>query len=1079
MLNGKRYLVSHSLIAALLICCNPRFSFGQEQRLDTVLVRIHEVAALPATDTAAIISLMDYFYETEFTPDAFVKIDSLAACLHDTSPTLEALLKCAVLETMANTGQHEQSIDYGKKCLQEFRKYNTPIFKEAIYDVLAAMRVPFRNSPRLKEGFNFYADQLKVFGAENDCDALSICYYVLSGFYNTMGLTNNAIYNQKKSISYLDTSRIMGISSYWIGFELLGKLGLSNHLSIIGQRYMELGDYPKSMEYLHSALDVLMRCGVMGTQSSNLLYICTNIIETKLLMNEPDSIPFYLSISKSSRQYNRPIDERAYLEQVKARYFISRNETDSAEKLLQVVQRMIDEEHLPPFSVSGTLSPDYYLAIIHFRQERYAEAIRLIERDLEWIKNLRTFELRDLRLLAKVYDSSGDAEKSNSTLKRYITLQDSILKDQKKYAGIDFEIEQQINQSESAIRDLQTQKEAASLSRNYSIGIAVLLILISAVIYSRYRFKLKANRELQLAKDRAERSEKFKQQFLANMSHEIRTPMNAILGMTNLALESPSAEKQKEYLGGIQKSSDTLLHIINDILDVSKIEAGKIEIEQIDFSLKEVVEQVKRTLQHKADEKHIQLITSIDKAVPDVLVGDPVRLNQVLMNLCGNALKFTERGSVHLSVIAWSEATKQSPDFNVIATAIEESGKQSPTLSVKPGGLLRPAKSGARNDAALLFEVEDTGIGIPKEKLNSIFESFTQAHSSDSRRFGGTGLGLTISKQLIELMGGELKVESEPGSGSTFSFTLALPVGSEQNLESRKKSEEELDGSILNGLRILLADDNEYNRVVATDALKSKADVEIVEATNGRETIELLKQQDFDIVLMDVQMPELDGYQATEQIRNPKTQIRNHTVPIIALTASVIRSDLDKCKAVGMNDYVPKPFKASQLIHAIASVTGRSKSAQPPNPPKGELLPGAERRGSPYSESEGSADKISNLKLKTSNSIDLTYLRNFCDGDEARMKKYILMFLESIPPFTKKLEQAVTADDFAEIAKQVHAMKPKFVMMGMKEAYTLSIQVETDVQKSNQQHQFNPAMRRILLICCQAEKELSESLNTP
>lgn len=921
--------------------------------------------------------------------------------------------------------------------------------------LLTGIREFYNEKSWHEERLIFYTEKLNYYLQNGPWQNTAACYHGIAGYYSFKADYNRAISN------YLKSAEV---------YERFSLLGYSNEITVAGMMYSRWGNYDRALYYLKKALPINRKL-----QGGNLP---GGLIELTIVYRETKEFEKALKSGIEAYEYSVKLGdlERAAIAQAElACLFTLTGQDEAALNSLQKARMFGDSSHLTIASARGNFEIDFYQFAYYLRKKEYQKAEEYLVEAYRKANNAGANELK-LKYgyqLFKFYSLVGEQERATERAAQYFQLRDSLVESEGANHIAQYEIEQEEKKSREKIQLLDEQRK--SQQRNYLIA-GLVLVVIAGGLLNRLLFVRKTkrqleekNRQVEFAKNRAEQSEKFKQQFLANMSHEIRTPMNAILGMTNLALESPSAEKQKEYLGGIQKSSDMLLHIINDILDVSKIEAGKIEIEQIDFSLKEVVEQVKRTLQHKADEKHIQLITSIDKAVPDVLVGDPVRLNQVLMNLCGNALKFTERGSVHLSVIARNEGQ----------TLSESVTKQSPALGHNSGGLLRPAKSGARNDAALLFEVEDTGIGIPKEKLNSIFESFTQAHSSDSRRFGGTGLGLTISKQLIELMGGELKVESEPGSGSTFSFTLALPVGSEQNLESRKKSEEELDGSMLNGLKILLADDNEYNRVVATDTLKSKADVEIITATNGREAVDLLKQNDFDVVLMDVQMPEMDGFEATREIRHPQSAIRNHNIPVIALTASVIRSDLDKCKAAGMNDYVPKPFKASQLIHAIASITGRSKSAQPPNPPKGELLPGAERKGSPYSESEGSADKTSNLKLKTSNSIDLTYLRNFCEGDEERMKKYISMFLESIPPFKEKLEQAVAADDLAEIAKQVHAMKPKFVMMGMKEAYTLSIQVETDVQKSNQQHQFNPAMRRILLICGQAEKELSESLNTP
>jgi signal transduction histidine kinase len=243
------------------------------------------------------------------------------------------------------------------------------------------------------------------------------------------------------------------------------------------------------------------------------------------------------------------------------------------------------------------------------------------------------------------------------------------------------------------------------------------VVLLFAGLFFRQRNKIrKGNAALQIAKERAEQSEQFKQQFLAKMSHEIRTPINAVMGMTRLALDTPLREKQKFYLEGIKKSGDTLLHIINDILDLSKIEAGKMELEKIDFSLSDTLKQVNQTLNHKAEEKGLELLASIDPEIDDVVMGDPVRLNQALINLAGNALKFTERGSVSI----------------VVTKGISASSLQ--------------------------FSIIDTGIGIPQEKLQTVFENFTQVNASDNRKYGGTGLGLSISRQLVELMGGKISI---------------------------------------------------------------------------------------------------------------------------------------------------------------------------------------------------------------------------------------------------------------------------------------------------------------------------------
>ena len=529
-------------------------------------------------------------------------------------------------------------------------------------------------------------------------------------------------------------------------------------------------------------------------------------------------------------------------------------------------------------------------------------------------------------------------------------------------------------------------------------------------------------------KERAEQSEKFKQQFLANMSHEIRTPMNAVMGMTGLLMGKNPRPDQINYLDGIKKSSGNLLHIINDILDLSKIEAGKMELEKIDFSIRDIVDQVHQTLLHKAEEKTIELITDIDPKLPDIVLGDPVRLNQVLMNLAGNAIKFTETGNV------------------CIRLRLEDKKLQLNRIT---------------------FYVKDTGIGIPADKLDSVFEGFSQANASDTRKFGGTGLGLTISKQLVDLMGGNMTLDSkeatdsrDQGHGTTFSFTIELEDGSVDRLHKRILSEEQIDGSILDGLRILIVDDNEYNRIVASDTLHSKSEVFIQTAESAMNAIEILKEKTFDVVLMDLQMPEMDGYEATRFIRTKFAPPVNN-IPIIALTASVLRHDLDKCLQAGMNSYISKPFKASQLIAGIASALHielrQAKTSSTDNP---------SQKNTDTSDEE-------NLYTFQGRVTKLDYLSNFCEGNTERMEKYIGMFTKSAPSLLEKIQNALLQGDYEEIANQVHACRTKLVMMGMEESKELSIQIEKACRDLTQNEKPIAHIQQLLQQVQKATEELT------
>ena len=417
---------------------------------------------------------------------------------------------------------------------------------------------------------------------------------------------------------------------------------------------------------------------------------------------------------------------------------------------------------------------------------------------------------------------------------------------------------------------------------SWYIDVFLLLLVLSAIIFlirrsirasaetQRWlREKVKEKTaELEMEMERAENSEKAKEQFLANMSHEIRTPLNAILGMTRLLLEKNPREDQLRYLNAISESSDNLLVIINDILDLSKIEAGKILFEKIVFSPKERTETVVNTLLFQAMAKGLELDFQTDPDVPERVEGDPYRLNQVLINLVGNAIKFTDQGKV------------------LIHTQLE-----------------------SQDDKAiqLKFSVSDTGIGISKDKLQHIFNMFTQESSSTTRKFGGTGLGLAICKRLIELQGGRIEVESEMNKGSVFSFVIPYQHATTAPTDTDHKTHSDVKASLSN-LRILLAEDNEFNKMVAVDTLEEMIPGAVIDvAVNGKAAVELAIRNTYDIILMDIQMPEMDGYEATKLIRSYNDEKIN-SIPIIAMTASVIKAEVDKCFECGMNAFVGKPF---------------------------------------------------------------------------------------------------------------------------------------------------------------------------
>lgn len=482
--------------------------------------------------------------------------------------------------------------------------------------------------------------------------------------------------------------------------------------------------------------------------------------------------------------------------------------------------------------------------------------------------------------------------------------------------------------------------------------------------------KLKAEMATHIAEDAV----KAKQQFLSNMSHEIRTPMNAIIGFTKVVLKTELDAKQKEYLNAIKISGDAMIVLINDILDLAKVDAGKMNFEQTPFKMATSISTMLHIFDLKIQEKNLLLIKDYDSSIPDVLVGDPVRLHQIILNLVSNAVKFTGTGSISVSAKLISET-----DTN----------------------------------ATIKFSVIDTGIGIQKDKIEKIFENFQQASAGTSRLYGGTGLGLAIVKKLVEAQNGTISVKSEINKGSTFSFTL---------LFNKKESEPEEEESIISeaetetkNVRVLVVEDMALNQLLMKtllDELGFERDI----ASNGKIAIEKLRQQQYDIILMDLHMPEMNGFEATAYIREEmKSQI-----PIIALSADVTTVDLKMCKAVGMNDYIAKPVDERFLFNKIMGLVIK----QTPN--------------SNYVDTETEAKNI-----KSESCIDLGSLKRRTKSDPNLMIEMINLYLAQTPPLVQMMKQSLLNKDWSLLYSSVHKMIPSFAIMGISSDFEkIAIQVK-------------------------------------
>ncbi len=432
-------------------------------------------------------------------------------------------------------------------------------------------------------------------------------------------------------------------------------------------------------------------------------------------------------------------------------------------------------------------------------------------------------------------------------------------------------------------RDLLAQRKSLNetIDRRVAYGLVVarflgflFIFIILVQLNKEFTRRKKVQEQLVAAISEAKEAKQMQEQFLANMSHEIRTPMNGIKGMTDLLMDTPLSDKQHELTGIIKSSVNNLLVIINDILDFSKIKAGKLNIEKINFSPKDVLASAIAIFEHRLKKKGLSLHADLDKAIPERLTGDPHRLNQILINLIGNAIKFTDEGSIRVGV-----ALQRRSEAEVV----------------------------------LSFTITDTGVGIPAEALPYIFDSFSQAGGDTSRRYGGTGLGLTICKQLVHLQRGEISASSAPGKGSVFNFYL--PYGYDANPYIQPAATASITdySNLLAGKNFLVAEDNEINQKLIDYVLtKAGGTVEIV--NNGAEAIKYLKKGNFvDLIIMDLQMPEMDGYEATQYIRNDLHLL----TPIIAMTATAMKGEQIQCLRSGMNEYLTKPFDFADLYKRI------------------------------------------------------------------------------------------------------------------------------------------------------------------
>lgn len=508
----------------------------------------------------------------------------------------------------------------------------------------------------------------------------------------------------------------------------------------------------------------------------------------------------------------------------------------------------------------------------------------------------------------------------------------------------------------------------------------------------------------------SENSVKAKQQFLSNMSHEIRTPMNAIIGFTKVLLKTEMSTKQSEYLLAIKASGDALIVLINDILDLAKVDSGKMSFDLIPFKLERSISAMLHVFESKILEKNLELIKNYDANIPEFLIGDPIRLHQIILNLVSNAVKFTSIGSITINI------------------QLEEEDERKVGIS---------------------FSVIDTGIGIHEDHLETIFENFHQATSGTSRLYGGTGLGLAIVKQLVEAQGGNIQLYSALGKGSSFKFRLDFDKT--DSVETQVLTFEPVNSEIQN-IDVLVVEDIQLNQLLMKTLLDEFGfNMDI--ASNGKIAIERLKEKSYDIVLMDLQMPEMNGFEATEYIRNTLKL----DLPIIALTADVTTTDIEKCKAVGMNDYVSKPIDERILLSKILFHFQKSN--------------------------KGTAWGKKPQSKNVNSCINMNYLHKLTRSNPVLMHEMISIYLEQTPPLLDLMKVSLRNKNWEVLSSTAHKLIPSFSMMGIDlEFENVARKVQQFAEAQIETEEIHTIVLQLDNICHQACIELEEirlSLNKP
>jgi len=907
--------------------------------------------------------------------------------------TIEKRIEQSTNENEKADLYRELSFEYlnfdSRKALQ-YAKQSLAISQKVAYshgetEGLNVIAIIEKNSGNYVQSLNLLRTALKLSEKSNDTSSLARSYLNIGDVYSVLKDYKKAIDNYEKALEL--NQIIQNQSSSIIS------------LNRIANRNMDIGNYNNDTTFIYKAIYLYEKAKSLSEKLIDSVKIINSHINLSdaynILGNKTNnknhlfySLDFSLRALKLSRETKNKSSEIISLINIGEAYESLKNTSkaihyyEMAEEICKAVGDQRWRINIHKFLANSYYSLNNYRismnhindGIVLAKQEGLKEYLR------DFYQLLSQYHLKQ-----KNYNEAFDAQQ------KYISYKDSLINENTAINISRLQTELDIDKKDLEIKllnknaEIQNEKiRIQTIQRNYLLMAILGFIILLSIVYYRYHEKQKSEQQILKAKNIAEQAKEAQELFLANTSHEIRTPMNGIIGMTHQLMDTDLTQEQQEYIDAIQESSNNLLVIINDLLDLSKIRAGKMVFEKRVFKLDDVFKNLMHSLQYRLNEKNLNLSSEIDNSIPEYILGDSVRLSQILLNLAGNALKFTEKGFVKL------HATLQSETENTVK---------------------------------ILFSVNDSGIGIPKEKLKTIFDSFTQVNAKTTKKYGGTGLGLSIAKQLIEQQGGEISVQSKLHEGSQFSFVLEFNKAKKSNIEIIKGTKSSIPSAIFNNIKVLIVDDNKINqRVAALTLQKWKAKCEF--ADDAKTAFNLLKNKNFDLILMDISMPDIDGLEATEIIR---TEI-NKTIPIIAITASALVGEKERSLAAGMNDYISKPFHPDELFNKIK-----------------QLVPAQ--------------------KLNTIEPIcDLTTLHQKADGDNEYLKDILSSYVSEMPIYAKELMEAKNSGNYVIMGAQAHKMRSPAALLGAKEMVKLLSAIEKDCKENKVENIFDNIDKVIKLV---------------